>query len=125
MSSQRKIDANRRNAQHSTGPRTPQGKGKVATNSCTHGLCSRNAILPEEDPAEWRLRRALRIQTGILPYAMEKCLHRLNACTTGDRNRWMCHRPSACVRQGAVRPVSAPERNAASAALSRTAAAHR
>ena len=101
MSSQPKIDANRRNAQRSTGPRTPEGKAKVATNSCTHGLCSRNAILPEEDPAdfqvlldglldvfqpanaledsnvrelacaEWRLRRALRIETGILVYAME------------------------------------------------------
>jgi hypothetical protein len=102
MSSQRKLDANRRNAQRSTGPRTPEGKAKVATNSCTHELCSRNAVLPEEDPAdfqtlldglrdlfqpanafedssvrelacaEWRLRRALRIETGILVYGMER-----------------------------------------------------
>jgi len=53
MSSELKIEANRRNAQLSTGPKTPEGKAKVATNSCTHGLCSRNAILPEEDPAEF------------------------------------------------------------------------
>ena len=102
MSSQLKIDANRRNARRSTGPRTPEGKARVAANARTHGLCSRNAILPEEDPAdfqalldgfldlfqpanaledssvrelactEWRLRRALRLETGILVYAMER-----------------------------------------------------
>jgi hypothetical protein len=102
MSSQLKIESNRRNAQLSTGPKTPEGKAKVATNSCTHGLCSRNAILPEEDPAEfqalltgllsefqpanaleeshvrelasteWRLRRIVRLETGIFVSAMEK-----------------------------------------------------
>ena len=53
MSSQLKIESNRRNAQLSTGPKTPEGKAKIATNSRTHGLCSRNAILPEEDPDEF------------------------------------------------------------------------
>src|SRR5713226_1478662 len=36
--SQRKIVANRQNAQRSTGPRTPQGKAKVRSNAVTHGL---------------------------------------------------------------------------------------
>jgi hypothetical protein len=112
MSSQRKIEANRRNAQRSTGPKTPEGKAKVATNSCTHGLCSRNAILPEEDPAEfhallaglieefqpataldeshvrelasaeWRLRRIVRLETGIFITTMEKMRERENCPNT-------------------------------------------
>ena len=36
--SQQRIEANRRNAQQSTGPRTPQGKAKSAQNSTIHGL---------------------------------------------------------------------------------------
>ena len=36
--SQQRIEANRRNAQNSTGPRTAQGKAKSAHNSTTHGL---------------------------------------------------------------------------------------
>ena len=37
-SSQKRIEANRRNAQNSTGPRTPQGKAKSAQNSTIHSL---------------------------------------------------------------------------------------
>jgi len=33
-----KIEANRRNAQHSTGPKTPEGKAKSSQNSITHGI---------------------------------------------------------------------------------------
>jgi len=38
--SQRKIEANRRNAQASTGPRTEAGKARVAQNAHKHGLAS-------------------------------------------------------------------------------------
>ena len=41
-SSQKRIKANRRNAQQSTGPRTAEGKAKSATNSTTHGFSSLN-----------------------------------------------------------------------------------
>ena len=33
-----KIEANRRNAQRSTGPKTPEGKAKSSQNSITHGI---------------------------------------------------------------------------------------
>jgi hypothetical protein len=36
--SQRKLEANRQNAQLSTGPKTPEGKAKSSRNSVTHGL---------------------------------------------------------------------------------------
>ena len=38
MSSQAQIDANRRNAQRSTGPATPQGRAAVRHNALKHGL---------------------------------------------------------------------------------------
>ncbi len=42
--------ANQANAQHSTGPRTPEGKARAAANSRTHGLCAKDVIIssPEE-----------------------------------------------------------------------------
>ena len=36
--SQRKIDANRQNAQKSTGPKTSEGKAKTCLNAQKHGL---------------------------------------------------------------------------------------
>jgi hypothetical protein len=49
MTSQAKIDANRRNAQHSTGPRTTEGKARSSLNALKHGLRSRSFILSQTD----------------------------------------------------------------------------
>ena len=51
MSSQRQIDANRLNAQKSTGPSTPEGRAAVRLNSLKYGLYAETLILPGEDPA--------------------------------------------------------------------------
>jgi len=55
--SQIQLDANRRNAQKSTGPRTAPGKGRSARNNTRHGFFTRALILTSgpsaEDPAQW------------------------------------------------------------------------
>ncbi len=49
MSSQSQIEANRANAQLSTGPRSPEGKAASSQNARTHGLTSKDlVILPHE-----------------------------------------------------------------------------
>ncbi len=95
MASIVQINANRSNAQKSTGPRTAEGKAVVAQNAVKHGLLSRAAVLHGEDWEEytifheemmnelqpdgvqeeelaerivdlsWRLRRARRYQNAV------------------------------------------------------------
>lgn len=44
---QARIEANRRNAQRSTGPKTPEGKARSRANALTHGLCA-SVCVPED-----------------------------------------------------------------------------
>jgi hypothetical protein len=53
MTSQRQIEANRLNAERSTGPRTADGKERVASNALKHGLTGKRVVLPNEDPEEF------------------------------------------------------------------------
>ncbi len=48
MTSDAQRAANRRNAQHSTGPKTPEGKAASSLNALRHGLCSKQLILFDE-----------------------------------------------------------------------------
>jgi hypothetical protein len=56
--SSRKIEANRRNASKSTGPRTEIGKRTVARNALKHGFFSKWLLIPhpdgKEDPIEYQ-----------------------------------------------------------------------
>jgi len=100
----RKAEANRKNAQRSTGPRTAEGKARVAQNAITHGLLSEKALLPDEDPqalealaeamraawkpegaqedllvdwmiqALWRLRRLGHVEAGIFSWKQHSIL---------------------------------------------------
>lgn len=49
MATEAQVTANRLNAQKSTGPRTEEGKAKVAQNAVTHGLRAQTAVLAGED----------------------------------------------------------------------------
>src|SRR3712207_4464181 len=94
--SERRLEANRRNAARSTGPRTPEGKAVVALNAMKHGLLSREVLTKGESEAElvafarrmraqlaplgelellladrvistaWRLRRAIALEAMLL-----------------------------------------------------------
>ena len=50
MATQSQIDANRMNAQKSTGPKTPEGKAKSRRNALQHGLTAKSCMLADEDP---------------------------------------------------------------------------
>jgi hypothetical protein len=98
MTSDKKAQANRRNALKSTGPKTLEGKATVRLNALKHGLLSQEILLPGEDEealrelgqslraelqpvgelenllvdriisAYWRLRRLGRVEAGIFAW---------------------------------------------------------
>src|SRR5215212_2330967 len=98
MTSEKKAEADRRNALKSTGPKTPEGKAAVSLNALTHGLLSQEILLPTEDQealrelderlrnelqpagelenllldriiaAYWRLLRVGRVEAGIFAW---------------------------------------------------------
>jgi len=100
MSTEKRIAANRRNAQLSTGPKTPVGRAKASMNALRHGVLAQRMLLPGEDPTElaelearicvavapegqleealaervvacvWRLRRVYGIETSLLASEM-------------------------------------------------------
>jgi hypothetical protein len=101
MTSLRQIESNRRNAQRSTGPKTPSGKARSSQNAVRQGLTAETVIGPLEDPADyrafelavttgydaettverelvlrlasllWRLRRATSVETSLLQIQCE------------------------------------------------------
>jgi hypothetical protein len=52
MPTQKQIEANRRNAQNSTGPKTPEGKEAVRFNALKSGIDAASMIIPGEDPEQ-------------------------------------------------------------------------
>ena len=52
MTSDAQIQANRLNAQKSTGPASPEGKAKSRFNSLKSGIFAKSEVLPGEDPAQ-------------------------------------------------------------------------
>jgi len=95
MSTEKRIIANRRNAQKSTGPKTPEGKARSRLNALKHGLLAKDVVLHDEKDedfvamleafyedcqpvghleeslvrhlaiAEWRLNRLTRAEAGL------------------------------------------------------------
>jgi hypothetical protein len=101
MSTLSQIEANRRNAGHSTGPRTAEGKAASSMNALKSGIDAQSSVIPGEDAAvlaalterlyqdcqpqteiesilvdniiraSWRLRRFDRIDAELLIHAIE------------------------------------------------------
>src|ERR1700704_478574 len=53
MATLKQFEANRRNAQKSTGPKTTEGKTAVSMNALRHGLRARTVVLPGENREEF------------------------------------------------------------------------
>src|SRR4030095_6227954 len=66
MSSARQIAAHRGKARKSTGPRSPEGKARVSRNAVTHGLCSRKALLPNEE-SQWMRAQLQALRRDLMP----------------------------------------------------------
>ena len=101
MTSLKQIEANRRNAENSTGPRSEAGKQRSSRNAVRHGLTAETVIEPLEDAEDyaafeeaiaagfdpetaverelilrlasllWRLRRATSIETAVFQVKIE------------------------------------------------------
>jgi hypothetical protein len=106
MTSFRQIEANRRNALRSSGPKTDEGKQRTSQNAVRHGLTAETVIVPLEDAEDyqafeqavtadysaetaverelvlrlasllWRLRRATSVETGLLRIAYDPPMDR-------------------------------------------------
>src|SRR4030095_3435286 len=53
MASPAQINANRANAQKSTGPRSAEGKSASRFNALKHGIDAASIVIPGEDPADY------------------------------------------------------------------------
>jgi hypothetical protein len=53
MTTKEKIEANRKNATRSTGPRTAAGKSRSALNSTKHGFLGKFLLMEDENPKEF------------------------------------------------------------------------
>ena len=65
MATQKQIEASRRNASKSTGPKSEAGKARSKLNSLKHGLLAKAVVLPQEDVLEFEgLVQALALELG-------------------------------------------------------------
>src|SRR5262249_3682203 len=56
--SEQRAEANRINAQRSSGPRTELGKSRSKMNALKHGLSAKKIVIGDEDPKEFEALRA-------------------------------------------------------------------
>jgi hypothetical protein len=88
--SEKRREANRRNARRSTGPTTPEGKKTASLNAITYGLRTRSLIIHGENVADyWRLWDGLEAEWQ--PETDTECLYleQMSVC------QWMLARMAA------------------------------
>ena len=80
MASATQITANQANAEHSTGPRTDEGKARVSQNALRHGLTARHLVIRDDEREEYAdllnsLSSELDPQGAIETIAFHELLH--------------------------------------------------
>jgi hypothetical protein len=96
VTSDRRIEANRRNAAKSTGPRTAAGKAVVARNATRHGVLSTRLLVHDEKRADL-LALAERLRAELRPVGEleEQLVERMVACLW--RLRRVAHAEAALI----------------------------
>jgi hypothetical protein len=114
-----KLNANKSNAQFSTGPRTSEGKARVAANSVTLGLfASRDLIRPEERAEYDELRAAL--EAELRPASAMERTHAMEILHASWRLR-RCALVEAGLTESTVQSGLDPMEDAASTAQTQAA----
>lgn len=62
MTSEKKTESNRRNAEKSSGPQSPEGINRSRFNAVRHGLCGASVLLPWENAEEFEDFRKIILQ---------------------------------------------------------------
>jgi hypothetical protein len=80
MASTIQLTANQANAQHSTGPRTDEGKARVSQNALRHGLTARHLVIRDDEHEEYAdllnsLSSELDPQGAVETIAFHELLH--------------------------------------------------
>ena len=119
MLTEEKLNANKSNAQFSTGPRTSEGKARVAANSVTLGLfASRDLIRPEERAEYDELRAAL--EAELRPASAMERTHAMEILHASWRLR-RCALVEAGLTESTVQSGLDPMEDAASTAQTQAA----
>ena len=92
MATEAQIEANRRNAQRSTGPKTPEGKEEASRNALRHGLTARQVIVFDESGEDFarfhdEMREALAPTDAIEEQIVERivlCAWRLRRASRAE-----------------------------------------
>src|SRR5712691_6929285 len=117
MATEKQFEANRQNAQKSTGPKTPEGRAAVRLNGVKHGLTAETIVLKgesqadftnlldsleaEHDPvtpteealvvqlamATWRLRRLYHAEAGFWAFKMKDTVDNRKELKLNDAER--------------------------------------
>ncbi len=102
MAAVAQVEANRANAQKSTGPRTPAGKAQVAQNALKHGLFARETVIRGEDQDEFEMFRENLLSQLIPGSPLEEILGERIVDLTWHAGRKKTGRPK---RRGCLPPV--------------------
>ena len=105
MATDRQTEANRQNAQKSTGPRTAEGKARSCMNHVTTGIDAQSAIIPGEDPAAL-LALIERYNNRFQPVTAEE-RHQVDILT---RCEWQARRYARCEAETWRKSMESPIR---------------